>query len=424
MNRAILNKQMSWVKLLGKFISIQLLVQCTGFASGILLIRSLSKQEYAFFILANALQGSMNVLANSGITSALSAIGGNVWQDRNRFGELINTAMKWRRCLALVSIVVVVPIMLQLLSVNGASLGYALILTLGILIELHFYLRTGVFQVVPRLQSKALSLQKIELMSGISRMAILFPALNLYSNAAIGIFSSAFASGVKDFYLSRWVNKAVNLNAPTNTNDHKEIVGFVKNQSLYTIFYCIQGPLTIFLIGLFGNVESVAEVGAIGRLGVIFAVITSVASNLISPSFSRTFCKQEIVKKYALVITFYLSMLIFIMPLSVVFSEQIIWILGAKYGALSNYVTLAIAASVLNSLIGTLWTINVSKGWVKGSWAFIPATITTQIFALFYCDISSISGILIFNLISLVPSVFLNIYLSYCGWTQISKASI
>ena len=69
-----------WASKLSKYISAQLLVQFFGLACGILLIRNLSKQEYAYFTLANSLQGSMNVLASSGIISALSAIGGKVWQ--------------------------------------------------------------------------------------------------------------------------------------------------------------------------------------------------------------------------------------------------------------------------------------------------------------------------------------------------------
>lgn len=80
-------KTFYWLKTLSKFVSVQLVVQVLGFASGILLIRTLDKQEYAYFTLANSMQGTMNVLANAGVGSALWAIGGKVWQDPYRFGQ-------------------------------------------------------------------------------------------------------------------------------------------------------------------------------------------------------------------------------------------------------------------------------------------------------------------------------------------------
>jgi hypothetical protein len=418
-------RQSKWLKLLGKFASIQILIQGVGFICGILVIRFLSKGEYTFFILANALQSSMDVLANSGITSALSSIGGKVWQDPNRFGELVNTAMKWRRYLAIVAVVIITPIMLWLLYINGASLYYSCLLTLAVLVELHFYLRIVVFEFVPRLQAQALKLQKIELFANISRLMFLLSAIKLFSspNALICILASAFASGVKDLWLTKWVHKTVNLNSPTNQDDQKAIIGFVKTQSLYTVFHCIQAPLTVFLISLFGNSENIAEVGAISRLAVLFTLIASIVSNLISPNFARTQNPKEMIRKYWLIGCFYLFLSILFTPLSVIFSRQIVWILGAKYSNLASYVSLVVVTSVLTSLVSTLWIINVSKGWVNESWLFIPTTIAAQLIFLLFFDISNLGGILLFNLISIVPSMFVNVYLTSKGFSRLHNAS-
>ncbi len=115
MSKVFSSKIVYWLKTLSKFISIQLIIQALGFASGILLVRNLDKQEYAYLTLANSMQGAMNVLADSGIGSALSAIGGKVWQDPYRFGQLINTAMHIRRYLAILTITIVTPILMWML---------------------------------------------------------------------------------------------------------------------------------------------------------------------------------------------------------------------------------------------------------------------------------------------------------------------
>ena len=68
-----------------------MLVQLIGFAAGILLVRRLDQHEYALFTIANTMQGTINVLADIGISIGLVSIGGRVWQDRHRFGELVGT---------------------------------------------------------------------------------------------------------------------------------------------------------------------------------------------------------------------------------------------------------------------------------------------------------------------------------------------
>jgi FkbM family methyltransferase len=70
--------------LIGKFLGVQTIVQALGFLVGLIVVRHLSKQEYAHFTVANSLQGTMNILADTGVATALSAIGGRVWQQQPR----------------------------------------------------------------------------------------------------------------------------------------------------------------------------------------------------------------------------------------------------------------------------------------------------------------------------------------------------
>ena len=76
-------------RIVGGFVTVQVIVQIIGFLSGILLIRVLDQREYAFFTIANTMQGILNLLADIGISIGLVSIGGRVWQDRTRFSELI-----------------------------------------------------------------------------------------------------------------------------------------------------------------------------------------------------------------------------------------------------------------------------------------------------------------------------------------------
>src|SRR5438034_261214 len=102
-------------RVVSSFALVQGVVQIIGFLSGILLIRHLDQREYAYFTIANTMQGTLNVLADIGISVGLISIGGRVWQDRNRFGQLIKTASNLRRKLGAIAAVVITPILFFML---------------------------------------------------------------------------------------------------------------------------------------------------------------------------------------------------------------------------------------------------------------------------------------------------------------------
>jgi len=79
-----------------------------------------------------------------GIGIGVRSIGGRVWQDRERFGQLLNTTISLRRMFAAVSLLVTLPIAAWMLWHNGADL----LLTLALL-------GTIVLTIIPMLASTA-----------------------------------------------------------------------------------------------------------------------------------------------------------------------------------------------------------------------------------------------------------------------------
>src|ERR1700680_1512665 len=96
----ILRRAFGHARRIGNYVLVQAVVLIIAFSSGILLVRWLPPREYAFFTIANAMQATLLLLADIGISIGLISIGGRVWQDRHRFGELINTGLSLRRKLA------------------------------------------------------------------------------------------------------------------------------------------------------------------------------------------------------------------------------------------------------------------------------------------------------------------------------------
>ena len=77
-----------------------------------------------------------------------------------------------------------------------------------------------------------------------------------------------------------------------------------------------------------------------------------------------------------------------------------------------------VGGATLNMVASTLWTLNASRAWIVGSWLYIPLTLGTQLLLIPFTDFSSVDGVLTFNLVSMFPSLLLNLGLSYRGFRQ------
>ena len=406
----------SWSKLLGKFISFELVIQAINMGSGILIVRTLQKEEYAYFVLANTMQSALNTLADSGIGSALSTIGGRVWQDQYRFGQLISTAMYLRRYLALIAALIVMPILYFTLIQNGSSISYTLLLMSVILVEIYFYLDMGVLIVVPRLQSNVEFIQRSSLISSGIRILLLI-GWNFSSNlsAFTGAIASAIASGIQNLMFWSYAKKNVDIKALVNQEDKVEILKIVKTIAPNTAFYCIQGQLTVWLISIFGNTQNIAEVGALGRLSVIFSLISSIMTNIVLPSFSRCQSYKTLVVKYKQIIFGYLFLSLFILLIAITCPKQLLLILGKSYSSLEKELFFSMVAATTGTVTGMLWSVNVSKGWTEQSWLFIPTIIVTQVILLLFLDLSNIVGVSIFMTLSVIPASCINFFMTYKG---------
>ncbi|MEH2001771.1 MAG: polysaccharide biosynthesis protein [Nostoc sp.] len=410
------------LKIIGKFVSIQIVVQALSLVSGILLVRTLDQQQYAYFTIANTMQSTMNLLADTGISMSLSAIGGKVWQDRYRFGQLINTAMQLRYYLAATSISIVTPILIWMLIRNGASLTYAVLITFVVLLGLSFQLTTDMLLVILRLHSQINKIQNLDLFSSVTRLTLLGISYIIYLNSVVAIGISSIVIVMQRIMLGRWASEKIDFKASINQEYKKHILVIVKHQAPNAIYYCLQGQLILYLITLFGDTNNIAEIGALGRLGIVFSLITAVMSNIVLPSISR--CQSaSLLRKYYLQL---LSILFIIAGLMIsctlLFTEQILWILGSKYTSLHKELVLMVINTLFSSIVGIMWSINASKAWINYSWINIPFTLSVQIVLLLLLDLSSVLNVITFSLISQFPAFIVNIYLTKRGIAEYESA--
>jgi len=259
-----------------KFASVQLVVQVLGFAGGIIVVRNLPKPEYALYTLCNTMLATILLLADSGISSALTAVGGRIWQDTYRLSQLIRTALQLRRWMVLITLPVVIPSLVWLLVRNGANAPMTAILVAAVLLGCGFELMTRIYAVALRLKSEIRQIQNQALVGAFVKLAIVGIGVLLW-----------FKRGDCHLRGGYWICGSV-LDASTmNTNNldgrapgdpemRSEFSPSLKKQAPHTIYYCLQAQIIVWLISVFGNADRVADVGALGRLAVVFSILGAV----------------------------------------------------------------------------------------------------------------------------------------------------
>lgn len=407
-------------RIVGSFISVQVGVQLIGFLAGILLIRRLEQQDYAYFTITNAMQGTINILADIGISIGLVSIGGRVWQDRHRFGQLVRTALVLRQRLGAIAIIVITPLLYYMLAKNGAPLFYTLALIVLVLVGLLIQFAVGVLAVVPRLRSDIGRIQAIDLTGAIIRLFLLIACVFVLLNAAVAVAVSAIAIFIQYLMLRRYAAGVIDLHASENAEDRSVMLGFIRNQAANAVFFCFQGQITIFLISLFAHhAGSVAEVGALGRLAMVFVVLNNLLTNIFVPAFARCQDTARLRWLYLAIVGGVGGFSLAVTCAAAFFPNEFLFVLGNKYAHLQRELLFMVGASVLSALTGTFWALNASKAWIAGSWLYIPLTLATQLALIPFTNFSSVIGVLLFNLLSAIPNLILNLILSYRGFRSL-----
>jgi O-antigen/teichoic acid export membrane protein len=415
------NRYWSRVTFLGRFVTIQAVAQAITVIGGLFLVRTLNSRQYALFTIASSMQATMNLLADTGLSMGLSAIGGRVWQDRHRFGQLVNTTLQLRRYLAIVACAVVTPILIWMLVKNGSTLPYACVLALVVLLGLGLHLTIGVLTFVPRLLSQIGRLQLMDLGAALVRLAVIAVAYFVFLDAVTATLATLAMAFLQYLLVKRWAPDGIDTLAPVNDDDRRELLRIVKHSLPTTIYFCVQGQIVIWLLGVLGGSQSVAEIGALGRLSVVFAIVTSIMTTIVAPRFAKYQEPRLLKRRFAQIVGGFVLFGLALVALSALLPGALLWFLGHKYSQLRAELPLMMAMAALNSVAAAMWTLNSSKAWIEYSWLYIPLTIVTQGFLLLTTNVAVLRGAILFGIYSLVPTILLNLALAIRGLRSLSR---
>ncbi|MDQ6609175.1 MAG: polysaccharide biosynthesis protein [Bacteroidota bacterium] len=389
-----------WSKLVSLTGLTQIVAQLIALVSGILIIRILPPHEYALYTLANTMLGTMVVLADGGIASAVMSQGGKVWMEHEKLGAVLVTGMQLRRKFAVVSLPLSSGILLYFLRVHGATWLFSILIVLSIIPTFFMMIHSGILEISPKLRQDINSLQKVRVRATVGRLAMLCLTLFAFPLAVIALLATSLPQLWTNIRYRKISSNYADLDQEVNPAIQKNILKMVWRMLPEAIYYCLSGQITIWLISIFGQTSSVAAIGALSRLSVVIGFFSVLFANIIAPRFARLPNDPKILLTRYLQIQAALFILcIFITGNAWIFSDQILWILGTNYKGLNKELVLMVISSCLGLFYGASFLLGTYRSWVINPILFISISLITTIWAILIMDISSLQNIIILNII-------------------------
>ena len=372
--------------------STQTLVQGLGFVAGIVLVRALSPTQYGYYTLAVALVGVANVLTELGVANAVMAIGGRLSGQRAALRGLVDDAHRLQAVLAVVAPCIVLPLFVLMLRHQAASLAQSLALVAAAAACAYCNVRITIAQSVARLAGQVAVQQKADLAMNVARLAMLAAAALVALDATVAsVLNLAAAAGGFVFWRA-WLRRELGESSGAPGANAASLRDSVRRQAPNCIYYVLNGQLAVWLMGVFGSADKIAQVGALGRLGAGFAVILQVVATLAMPYFARNQQSEKLESGFVALNVFFAALAAMLAGAALLLPRPILWVLGPHYAGLDAELVWMVLATALTAWSGALYSVACARGWVLPAALGIGCGVLTTIAGLRLFDLATVAG--------------------------------
>lgn len=382
---------------LASFASAQLLVQGLGILAGIVLVRVLAQADYGHYTLAASMVGLASVLLDLGLATAVLALGGPLHAEPQRLGALLGDAFALQRRLSALLVPVLLVGFTAMFLTQGLGLAQSAALVLLVLATTLLNVRSSLWLSVVRLRGDLRLQQRLEIAVNLGKLLVVLAAALVFINATLAVALNLLAALATLAVLRGYLARRFNAVVVRTLQFDARLRNFVRRQAPNSLYYCVSGQIVVWLVGWFGGAERVAEVGALGRLAMLFALIGAVITALVQPFFARGRQPRELVAGFLALNLFFLLLTLLLVGLAAWVPGALLWILGPRYGGLQRELVWVLLSAALASWSGAAYAVGAGRGWVVPStWMVLCGTGSITLAAMMV-DVATVAGGFIIN---------------------------
>jgi O-antigen/teichoic acid export membrane protein len=392
---------------------------------GLFLIRALSVSDYARFGLASGFQATTSILMDLGCASTIIPLVGERVLDPDVVGRYVRGARTLRNHVFWILSPIASVIFLVITHRQRWPWPIQIALLASVLVALYSSGPLSYYAAPLFLHRRLRDFYMPQSIAGACRLLLYvvmsaMGALNSWTAAglnALNITANAKLLETKAHRLLRWPKA-------DDPAIQREIRNYVLPASPAIILGAFHGQVALFLIGIFGNTVSIAEVAALGRLGLLFNVLMTFNIVIVEPHIARLH-RGKLLQTYLRLIAIALVCCAALVAFSFAVPSVFLWLLGPKYGELRSLIGWVVLTACINYIAGLLWIMNRSRKWVfwSGTIAEISLLVVVQVGFLLIFGVRNTRSAVMFNFASSFCYVIAHLYVAIYGFLKGERSS-
>jgi O-antigen/teichoic acid export membrane protein len=397
----LLRRAGRWAKILSAYFTAQTLTQLAGIAAGLLLIRFLPVREFALYTLASSMITFFTFASDLGSTTSLLYFFNRAAKTGEDFRSYFAAVLSLRRLAFVLGLVIIALVFPATAAAKGFGVLETGLAILGIALSVLFQIDASLRVLALRLKDRYGASYGAELTGAGLR---LFAALLMVAGGLLFGWLGVLAAALGPAATSLLAHIRDEKEEPAPDVDLKPYRRRVLRYLLPTLpsalYFAVQSPLVVWLAATFGSTRNIAEVGALGRLGLAVGLFSSLTGVLFLPRLARITDDRLYRARYLQFGGLLLAIAAAIFAAALAVPELFLLILGESYAGLHRELLLVVGAAGLTLLDGYCVAVNLARSWTRWQGAAVLSLALSQALLVALLPLSTTSGVLLLTLLS------------------------
>lgn len=404
-----------------QFLAKQGIAMAGNMLYGLLCVRMLPVPEYAKFAVLFGFMGSLTTLLDVGISGTLNPLVGGQISNLPLIANYVASIRKIALRLYLVVAPIAAVVFILLVRRQHWSVLVVGQMVVALLVTAWFARVSAAYGAVLILRRDRNRYYREQIIGSLGSLILLilfwtFHRVNIYVGVLLNVAQILYLA-------SRYYRRArelLGVEGQPSAAQEKNIVRLALPNAPSTLFYAIQGQIMLMLITVFGhNASSIANIGALSRLGQILMVLGPMNAILVEPFFAKLE-RIRLRRIYVLSAGLVAAGLAVFSALAFLFPAAFLWILGPHYRQLGFEVGLVILSSSIQYLGGFLWIIHSARRFVYW-WVTIAnifLVLVVEVLFIWKIDLSLMRNLLFLNIATALTSLAVNLSCGVYGFLR------
>jgi O-antigen/teichoic acid export membrane protein len=427
----------TWAGILSAYFTAQTLTQVAGLAAGLLLVRFMPVQQFALYTLATSVVSFFTFASDLGSTSSLLYFfqrAAKTGEDFQPYLAAVLSLRRWAFLLGAAGILLAFP---RFAAAKGFALGDVAAVTAALLLCVWFQIASAVRVLALRLAGGYGRSYRAEVAGGAVRLvtALLMVGASLLRawlgmlGSALGAATTATLAGFapsarRQPSPSPQLGAAASSAVATDLGLYRrQVLRYILPSLPSALYFSVQGPLVVWLAATFGGSRNIAQVGALGRLGLIVGMFSGLTGVVLLPRLARIVDDRLYWRRYLQYGGLLLACALALLAIALLVPGALLLVLGRQYAGLNRELVLVIAAAGLTLLGGYVLGVNFARSWNRWESLALLLLMAAQAGFVAAVPLGTTAGVLRFNLLSAATGLGLQLAITAVGvrrphWVQ------